>query len=106
MRSPSGGEARCRGGTHGGKAPPSPETTLSGLTRGQVFGEDQVANVITPALPDVRPAPQAGCFVSRLVSPKTQRKSLRAIEHSAPDPGTLSIRPTNNQGNEFRLTGR
>src|SRR3954454_19051970 len=42
---PFGLEARCRGGTQGGKAPPSPEMTLSGLTRGQVFGEDQSAKI-------------------------------------------------------------
>src|SRR3954462_456096 len=67
MRSPSGGEARRRGGTQVSKAPPSPEMTISGLTRGQVFGEDQIATSNhSPALPDVRPAPQAGCFVSGL----------------------------------------
>jgi hypothetical protein len=32
MRSPSGGKARHRGGTQVGKAPPSPEMTISGLT--------------------------------------------------------------------------
>ena len=64
---PFGLEARCRDVTHGGKAPPSPEMTISGLTRGQVFGRMIVAKqIIFPALPDVRPAPQAGCFVSRL----------------------------------------
>src|SRR5215212_6233200 len=74
MRSPSGGEARHRGGTQVGKAPPSPEMTISGLTRGQVVGEDQIAkSLISSALPDVRPAPQAGCFVSRLdVSSESQ----------------------------------
>src|SRR5215212_11443549 len=64
---PFGLEARCRDVTHVGKAPPLPEMTISGLTRGQVFGEDQSAKtLISPALPDVRPAPQAGCFVSGL----------------------------------------
>src|SRR4051794_28044599 len=81
MRSPSGGKARRRGGTHIGKAPPSPEMTISGLTRGQVFGEDRIAEITTsPALPDVRPAPQAGCFVLGSTSP-VSRKS----------PATLSI---------------
>src|SRR3954463_10829779 len=50
-----------------GKALPLRETAVSRLTRGQVFGEDQIAtNDLSPALPDVRPAPQAGCFVSGL----------------------------------------
>src|SRR5215203_2971917 len=50
MRLPSGGRARCRDVTHDGKAPPSPEMTISGLTRGQVFGEDHVAKPIVPRL--------------------------------------------------------
>src|SRR4051812_6233137 len=61
--------------------------TISGLTRGRLVGEDQVAKLDYPRLcRTLRPAPQAGCFVSRLVPPKTQRKSLCAIEHSAPWP--------------------
>src|SRR3954447_18161 len=40
MRSPSGAGARRRGGTHAGKAPLLPKTTIFGLTRGQLFGED------------------------------------------------------------------
>src|SRR4051794_13360802 len=71
IRSPSGGEARHRGGTQVGKAPPSPKTTIFGLTEGQVFGEDQDANLDLPRLcRTVRPAPQAGCFVSRLSASK------------------------------------
>jgi len=68
MRSPSGGEARHRGGTQVGKAPPSPEMTISGLTKGQLVGDDDVAkHFIIPRLcRTLRPAPQAGCFVSRL----------------------------------------
>src|SRR3954452_16054892 len=67
MRSPSGGEARCRGVTHVRQSSTVAGTAVSRLTRGQVFGEDQSAKtLISPALPDVRPAPQAGCFVSRL----------------------------------------
>jgi hypothetical protein len=50
MRSPSGGEARRRGGTQVGKAPPSPEMTISGLTRGRLVGEDQIANQDLPRL--------------------------------------------------------
>src|SRR5829696_8187850 len=54
-----------------GKAPPLPEMTISDLTRGQVFGDDLNRDEqISPALPDVRPAPQAGCFVSRLLASK------------------------------------
>src|SRR5215203_331373 len=65
MCSPSGGKARRRGGTQVGKAPPSPEMMLSGLTRGQVFGEDQVAKPFD--LPRLcrtcGPPLQAGCYV-------------------------------------------
>src|SRR4051812_47992208 len=67
MRSPSGGEARHRGGTQVGKAPPSPEMTISGLTESGLSGRIILPKLIhSPALPDVRPAPQAGCFVSGL----------------------------------------
>src|SRR3954451_20800233 len=67
MRSPSGGEARHRGGTQLGKAPPSPEMTISGLTESGLSGRIILPKLIhSPALPDVRPAPQAGCFVSGL----------------------------------------
>src|SRR5215217_3045966 len=45
MRSPSGGEARRRGGTQVGKAPPSLENAFPSLTRGQVVGEDQSAKI-------------------------------------------------------------
>ena len=47
MRSPSGGEARRRGGTQVGKAPPSPETTIFGLTRGQISGRIRIATTLT-----------------------------------------------------------
>src|SRR4051812_632666 len=67
MRSPSGGEARHRGGTQVGKAPPSPEITISGLTRGQVSGSIRLRHLDLPRLcRTLRPAPQAGCFVSGL----------------------------------------
>src|SRR3954471_5740999 len=63
MRSPSGGEARRRGGTQVDKAPPWPEMTISGLTKGRLVGDDQIAKSrSTPALPDVRPAPSGGLF--------------------------------------------
>src|SRR3954453_2694201 len=63
MRSPSGVEARRRGGVHGGKAPPWPEMSISGLTRGRLVGDDDVAkHFITPALPDVAARPSGGLF--------------------------------------------
>ena len=69
-----------------GKAPPPPETVISGLTRRQLVGEDQIAKSRSaPALPDVRPAPKAGCFVSgpRLsyATADSGQVTLRAIEH-------------------------
>ncbi len=63
------------GGTQVGKAPPSPEMTNSGLTRGQVVGDNQIAKsrIIPRLCRTLRPAPQAGCFVSRLdVSSESQ----------------------------------
>src|SRR5215207_7358708 len=67
MRSPSGGEARRRGGTQIGKAPPSPEMTISGLTESGLSGKIMSPNNDIPRLcRTLRPAPQAGCFVSRL----------------------------------------
>jgi hypothetical protein len=63
MRSPSGGKARHRGGTQIGKAPPPPEMTISGLTRGRLVGEDQIAKSnLSPALPDVAARPSGGLF--------------------------------------------
>src|SRR3954449_739448 len=78
MRSPSGGEARHRGGTHIGKAPPSPEMTISGLTRGRFVGDDDVAKqIIFPGFAGraARPFRRAVSFLGSN-SPKTQRKSL------------------------------
>ncbi len=90
MRSPSGGEARRRGGTQVGKAPPSPEMTISGLTRGQVFGEDQVAKHDRPRLcRTCGPPLQAGCFVSRLY---VSCESQIALRHRAF--GTLAEAPS------------
>src|SRR5215210_6584804 len=40
--------------------------TISGLTESGLSGRIISPKRSTPALPDVRPAPQAGCFVSRL----------------------------------------
>jgi hypothetical protein len=49
---PFGLKARLRGAVrHAGKAPPSTETTISVLTQGLDFGEDQDANL------DASPAP-------------------------------------------------
>src|SRR4051794_15765118 len=67
MRSPSGGEARRRDVTQVGKTPPSPEMTLSGLTEGGLSGKIMSPDIDFPRLcRTLRPAPQAGCFVSRL----------------------------------------
>src|SRR5215207_8728401 len=63
MRSPSGGKARRRGGTQVGKAPPLPEMTISSLTRGQVFGEDDVAEqFIFPGSAGRAARPSGGLF--------------------------------------------
>src|SRR4051794_3121786 len=106
MRSPSGGKARRRGGTHIGKAPPSPEMTISGLTKGQLVGDDDVAkHLIIPRLcRTLRPAPQAGCFVSRLKLSKdsaqiTLRHRAFGTVAGAPSSASQSL-----QGNELRLT--
>src|SRR4051812_33512707 len=80
MRSPSGGEARHRGGTQVGKAPPSPEMTISGLTRGQVFGEDQSAKMIIPRL-----CRTCGPPLRRAVSFLGSRLLANQLQHSAPD---------------------
>jgi hypothetical protein len=96
---PSGGKARLRGGTQVGKAPPSPEMTISGLTRGRLVGEDDDANqFITPALPDVRPAPQAGCFVSGLSASKDSAQIT--LHHWAF--GTVAIAPSSASANPSR----
>src|SRR5215212_3621169 len=91
MRSPSGGEAHRRGGTQVGKAPPLPEMTISGLTESGLSGRMMSPNFSSsPALPDVRPAPQAGCFVSRL---KLSNDSAQiALRHRAF--GTVALAPS------------
>src|SRR3954454_17581735 len=97
MRSPSGGGARRRGGTQVGKAPPSPKTTIFGLTRGQVFGEDlNRDDQILPRLCRTRGPPlrRAVSFLGS-TSPKTQRKSLCTITHSAPWPQRRQARQQN-----------
>src|SRR3712207_4958188 len=50
MRSPSGGEARHRGGTQTGKAPPSPEMVIPGLTESGLSGKIKSPKVIFPRL--------------------------------------------------------
>src|SRR3954470_23873515 len=77
---PSGGEARRRGGTHAGKAPPSPKTTIFGLTKGQVFGEDQNRQVTD--LPGS--AGRCGPPLRRAVSFLGSRLLANHLEHSAP----------------------
>src|SRR5215207_241801 len=92
MRSPSGGEARRRGGTQVGKAPPTPEMSISGLTKGQFVGDDDVAkHFIIPRLcRTLRPAPQAGCFVSRLLASKDSAQIT--LRHRAF--GTVALAPS------------
>src|SRR5215207_1393343 len=80
---PSGSETRRRGGARrqGGslaviashrQSSAVAESNTFSLTRGQVFGR-----IIPPRIdlsrlrPDVRPAPQAGCFVSSAASAET-----------------------------------
>src|SRR4051812_34950810 len=93
---PSGGGARRRGGTQVGKAPPLPKTTIFGLTRGQVFGED--LNCDEQMLPrlcrTMRPAPQAGCFVSRLYASCESQITLRhwAFGTVALAPSSVSVK--------------
>src|SRR3954454_13422797 len=103
MRSPSGGEARPRGGTQVGKAPPSPEMTISGLTRGRLVGDDDDANLSSsPALPDVAARPSGGLF--RFWALRLQRLSANhfapsgiphrgrsAVKHCAVMPQLISV---------------
>src|SRR5919112_1022203 len=85
MRSPSGGEAGRRDVTHDGKAPPWPEMSISGLTRGQVFGEHRIAEIsISPALPDVAARPSGGLFrfwAQALQRPSANRFAPSGIRH-------------------------
>jgi hypothetical protein len=76
-----------------GIAPPLRKTSISRLTRRQVFGEDQIAKSrSSPALPDVRPAPQAGCFVSGLLVSSESQIALRyrAFGILAVEPSSVS----------------
>src|SRR3954452_12262336 len=94
MRSPSGGEARPRGGTQVGKAPPSPEMTISGLTRGRLVGDDDDANLSSsPALPDVAARPSGGLFrfwalrlqrlsANHFAPPGIPHRSRSAVKHA------------------------
>src|SRR3954467_2754738 len=60
---PSGGKARHRGGTQVGKAPPSPEIVIFGLTRGGLSGKIGLLDLdFPPALPDVAARPSGGLF--------------------------------------------
>ncbi len=78
-----------------GKAPPSPEMTLSGLTDSGLSGRMMTAIYSSsPALPDVRPAPQAGCFVSRLYASYESRIACDslALRTFAVAPSSMSAR--------------
>jgi hypothetical protein len=76
---PFGLKARLKGAVrHSGIASPLRKTRAFRLTRRQVFGESLSAKIrSSPALPNVRPAPQAGCFVSGLGSSETQPTACR-----------------------------
>jgi hypothetical protein len=68
--------------TQVGKAPPSPEMTLSGLTRGQFVGEYLSAKKdSSPALPDVAARPSGGLF--RFWAQALQRLSANHFAPSA-----------------------
>src|SRR4051812_30438862 len=62
MRSPSGGKARHRGGTQVGKAPPTPEMSLSGLTKSGLSGRIRTPILIPRFCRTLRPAPLGGLF--------------------------------------------
>ena len=66
-----------------GKAPPLPKMTISGLTEGGLSGKIMTPINDFPRLcRTLRPAPQAGCFVSRLkLSKDSAQITLRPIEH-------------------------
>ena len=72
-------KARCRGGTQGGKAPPSPKTTISGLTRGQVFGEDQVGKQDLPGSAGRAARPSGGLF--RFLAQRLQNSAQITLRH-------------------------
>src|SRR3954447_13455882 len=83
MGSPSGGKARHRGGTQVGKAPPSPEMGISGLTESGLSGRIRSPNLISPRLcRTLRPAPSGGLF--RFWAPALQRLSRLSANHFAP----------------------
>src|SRR5829696_6255694 len=63
MRPPSGGEARHRGGTQVGKAPPSPEMSISGLTESGLSGR-----IISPKIDLPRLCRTCGPPLRRAVS--------------------------------------
>jgi hypothetical protein len=62
MRSPSGGEARHRGGTHIGKAAPSPEMLISGLTESGMSGKIRSPNLMFPGFAGRAARPSGGLF--------------------------------------------
>src|SRR3954462_10586937 len=98
MRSPSGGEARHRGGTQVGKAPPSPEMVISGLTESGLSGRMMTPINSFPRLcRTLRPAPQAGCFVSGLKLSKDSAQITsrhRAFRTAAIAPSSTPSNPS------------
>src|SRR4051794_38563888 len=92
MRSPSGGEARHRGGTHVGKAPPLPEMTISGLTESGLSGMIKSPKVINPGFAGVaaRPFRRAVSFLgsclqrlsaNHFAPPRIPHRGRGAVKH-------------------------
>src|SRR4051794_36975545 len=98
MRSPSGGEARHRGGAQIGKAPPSPGKSISGLTESGLSGGINPPRFEPPRLcRTLRPAPPAGCFVSRFkLSKDSAQITLRhqAFRIVAVAPSSTALEPS------------
>ena len=88
---PFGLKARLRGAVHhSGMAPPLRKTRAFRLTDGTDFGRIKVLAIDhSRHLPDVRPAPQAGCFVSGL---SVSYESQIALRHRAF--GTVAVAPS------------
>jgi hypothetical protein len=60
---------------------------ISGLTESGMSGKIISPKIDPPALPDVRPAPQAGCFVSRLY-----------VSYATADSGQITLWPIEHDG--------
>ena len=105
MHSPSGVDARRRDVAHVGKAPPLPEMTISGLTRGQVFGEDRIAQItIFPGSAGRAARPSGGLFRFRLDVSSESQITLRhrAFRTVALAPSSMSARYAEAKGSHDR----